>query len=63
MENFGGIPLIGLREAVLSPWQLWRKRLFERPSYKEAVEKWLNPKYLELFEWQRPAVRQRMSTM
>jgi len=41
----------------------WRKRLFERPSYKEAVEKWFNPKYLELFEWQRPAVRQRMSTM
>jgi len=40
----------------------WRQRLFERPSYKEAVEKWLNPKYLELFEWQRPAVRQRMST-
>jgi glutathione S-transferase len=41
----------------------WRQRLFERPSYKEAVEKWLNPKYLELFEAQRPAVRQRMSTM
>jgi glutathione S-transferase len=41
----------------------WRQRLFERPSYKEAVEKWLNPKYLELFEAQRQAVRQRMSTM
>jgi len=45
----------------------WRQRLFERPSYKEAVEKWLNPKYLELFDEQRPAVRhwvrQRMSTM
>ena len=41
----------------------WRQRLFERPSYKEAVEKWFNPKYLELFEAQRPAVRQRMSTM
>jgi glutathione S-transferase len=40
----------------------WRQRLFERPSYKEGVEKWLNPKYLELFETQRPAVRQRMST-
>lgn len=41
----------------------WRQRLFERASYKEGVEKWLNPKYLELFETQRPAVRQRMSTM
>lgn len=41
----------------------WRQRLFERPSYKEAVEKWFNPKYLELFEAQRPAVRQRTSTM
>lgn len=41
----------------------WKKRLFERPGYKEGVEKWLNPKYLELFEAQRPAVRQRMSTM
>ncbi len=41
----------------------WRRRLFERPSYKEAVEKWFNPKYLELFEAQRPAVRQRTSTM
>jgi hypothetical protein len=41
----------------------WRQRLFKRASYKEGVEKWLNPKYLELFETQRPAVRQRMSTM
>jgi glutathione S-transferase len=41
----------------------WRKRLFERPSYKEAVEKWFNAKYLELFDAQRGAVRQRMSTM
>jgi glutathione S-transferase len=41
----------------------WRQRLFERASYKEGVEKWLNPKYLELFEAQRPAVRQRTSTM
>ena len=41
----------------------WRERLFERASYKEAVEKWFNPQYLEIFEAQRPAVRQRMSTM
>lgn len=41
----------------------WRERIFEKPSYKEAVEQWLNPKYLALFEAQRPAVRQRMSTM
>lgn len=41
----------------------WRKRLFERPSYKEAVEKWFNPKYLELFATQRPEVQRRMSTM
>jgi glutathione S-transferase len=41
----------------------WRQRLFERASYKEGVEKWLNPKYLELFEAQRPGVRQRTSTM
>jgi glutathione S-transferase len=41
----------------------WRQRVFERASYKEGVEKWLNPKYLELFETQRPAVRQRTSTM
>ena len=41
----------------------WRSRLFARPSYKEAVEKWFNPKYLEIFEAQRPAVRQRMSAL
>lgn len=41
----------------------WRTRLFARAGYKEGVEKWLNPKYLELFETQRPAVRRRMSTM
>ncbi len=29
VENFGGIPLIGLREAVLSPSQRWFKRLFD----------------------------------
>ncbi len=29
VENFGGIPLIGLREAVLSPSQRWLKRLFD----------------------------------
>jgi glutathione S-transferase len=39
----------------------WRQRLFERPSYKDGVEKWLNPKYLELFEAQRSAVLQRMA--
>lgn len=38
----------------------WRKRLFDTACYKEGVEKWLNPKYLELFEAQRPAVRQRL---
>jgi exopolysaccharide biosynthesis polyprenyl glycosylphosphotransferase len=29
VENFGGIPLVSLREAVLSPWQRWLKRLFD----------------------------------
>ncbi|MEP7285107.1 MAG: sugar transferase [Chloroflexota bacterium] len=29
MENFGGIPLIGLREAVLSPSQRLTKRIFD----------------------------------
>jgi glutathione S-transferase len=38
----------------------WRERLFEKPCYKEGVGKWLNPKYLELFEAQRPAARQRL---
>lgn len=41
----------------------WRQRLFSERCYKEGVEKWLNPKYLELFEAQRPAVRERMSTI
>jgi exopolysaccharide biosynthesis polyprenyl glycosylphosphotransferase len=29
VENFGGIPLLGLREAVFSPSQRWLKRLFD----------------------------------
>jgi exopolysaccharide biosynthesis polyprenyl glycosylphosphotransferase len=29
VESFGGIPLIGLREAVFSPSQRWLKRLFD----------------------------------
>jgi glutathione S-transferase len=37
----------------------WRQRLFERAGYKEGVEKWFNSKFLELFEAQRPAARQR----
>lgn len=39
----------------------WRRRLFERPSYREAVEKWFNPKYLEIFDAQRPLVKQRLA--
>ena len=35
----------------------WRTRLFARQSYKEAVEKWFNPGFLEIFEAQRPAAR------
>ena len=38
----------------------WRERIFAKPSYKSEVEKWLNPKYLELFEQQRPHVRKRL---
>jgi glutathione S-transferase len=39
----------------------WRERIFVKPSYKAAVEKWLNPKYLALFDEQRPRVRERMA--
>ena len=41
----------------------WRERLFARPSYKEAIEIWLNPKYLTIFAAERPGVQRRTSTM
>jgi glutathione S-transferase len=57
LEHLGLEQLLARRPRVSK----WRQRLFERPSYRDGVEKWLNPKYLELFEAQRPAVRQRMA--
>lgn len=35
----------------------WREQLFERASYREGIEKWFNPAYLELFDEQRPKAR------
>jgi glutathione S-transferase len=40
----------------------WRGRIFARESYRQGVEKWFNPKYLALFEKQRPEARRRTAT-
>lgn len=38
----------------------WRERLFARPSYRTAIEAWLNPSYLALFAARRDAVRSKL---
>ena len=35
----------------------WSQRVAGRPSVREGVDRWLNPKYLELFEERRPEAR------
>jgi glutathione S-transferase len=35
----------------------WSQRVAGRPSVKEGVDRWFNPKYLELFEERRPEAR------
>jgi glutathione S-transferase len=39
----------------------WTERLFNRPAYEEGIRRWFNPKYLELFDTQREAARQRIN--
>jgi hypothetical protein len=31
----------------------WAERVMKRPSYATAIEKWLNPNYIALFDMQR----------
>ena len=38
----------------------WRRRLFARPSYQTGIEKWFNPRYLEIFERERDGARERV---
>jgi glutathione S-transferase len=35
----------------------WSQRIAGRPSAREGVDRWFNPKYLELFEERRPEAR------
>jgi glutathione S-transferase len=35
----------------------WSQRVAGRPSVREGVDRWFNPKYLELFEERRPEAR------
>ena len=35
----------------------WSQRIAGRPSSREGVDRWFNPKYLELFEERRPEAR------
>ncbi|MEM7118897.1 MAG: glutathione S-transferase family protein [Chloroflexota bacterium] len=41
----------------------WAARLMERPSYKQGIEAWFDPKYLSLFESQREAAKSKISSM
>ena len=41
----------------------WAERLFAARGYREGVEKWLNPAYLELFARESPAARARIEQM
>jgi glutathione S-transferase len=38
----------------------WRERLFARPSYRSGIERWFNPRYLEIFDREREAARGRL---
>lgn len=35
----------------------WVARLFDRPSYKEGIERWINPHYVEIFDRERDSAR------
>lgn len=39
----------------------WMQRLFARHGYQTGVQQWFNPGYLELFERERPAARERIA--
>jgi glutathione S-transferase len=41
----------------------WTERLFATRGYREGVEKWLNPAYLELFARESPVARARIEQM
>jgi glutathione S-transferase len=41
----------------------WARRVTERPSVLGGVERWFNPKYLELFEKQRPEAKLTISRL
>ncbi len=41
----------------------WAERLMAKPSYKEGIEDWFEPKYLELFASQRESARAKISSI
>jgi glutathione S-transferase len=41
----------------------WARRVAERPSVVGGVERWFNPKYLQLFEKQRPEAKVTLSRL
>ena len=41
----------------------WANRVAERPSVRGGVERWFNPKYLLLFEEQRPSVKRAITRL
>ena len=38
----------------------WTGRLMAQPSYKEGIEEWFDPKYLDLFDRQREAAKEKI---
>lgn len=41
----------------------WAKRLMTKPSFKEGIEKWFDPKYLALFDSQREAAKAKINSL
>lgn len=41
----------------------WTERLMAKPSFKEGIEKWFDPKYLALFESQREAAKAKIHSL
>lgn len=53
LNHLGFGPVLARRPRVAD----WAARVAARPSVKEGVEKWFNPKYLEIFDRERPLVQ------
>lgn len=57
LRHLGFLPVFERHPRVAE----WAARVAARPGVREGVERWFNPKYLEIFERERPAAAARIA--